>query len=246
VRACLGAFGFGAEFIERPVRVLSGGQRNRLGLLKLMLMQRNFLVLDEPTNHLDLDSVAVLEDALREFEGTLLLVSHDRQLLSRAVSKLLIVAGGHWRLFHGGYEEYVQSLGGAPMWDEIAAFEAARAAKQVALEAKLAAQNRVAASASATKDTAGDGAGAPPSKNTLAKLRRQLEALENEIATLEVDLEEIEQRLGQAHALRPDEIEAASRRHADTKGLLRERYASWDALSEDLEAKQTAARKGSS
>src|SRR5262249_24561142 len=134
-RACLGAFGFGADFVDRPVKVLSGGQRNRLGLLKLMLMQRNFLVLDEPTNHLDLDAVALLEDALLHFEGTLLLVSHDRALLSRAVSRLVIIAGGHTRIFHGGYEDYVQSLGGAPLWDEIAAYEAERAAKQAALTA---------------------------------------------------------------------------------------------------------------
>src|SRR6185503_12731636 len=60
VRTTLGAFGFGAEFVDRPVRALSGGQRSRLGLLKMMLMHRNFLVLDEPTNHLDLDSVGVL------------------------------------------------------------------------------------------------------------------------------------------------------------------------------------------
>jgi ATP-binding cassette subfamily F protein 3 len=245
VRACLGAFGFGADYIERPVRVLSGGQRNRLGLLKLMLMQRNFLVLDEPTNHLDLDSVAVLEDALREFDGTLLMVSHDRQLLSRAVSKLLIVAGGHWRLFHGGYEEYVQSLGGAPLWGEIAAFEAERAAKQVALEARLASANRVAAVAGADAGGAGDGgAAAAPSKNALAKLRKQIDALETEIATLEVDLEELEHQLARAHALRPEEIATASRRHADTQGTLRERYAAWDALTEDLEAKQVAARRG--
>ena len=124
VRTFLGAFGFGSEFVERPVRVLSGGQKNRLGLLKLMLTNRNFLVLDEPTNHLDLDSVGVVEEALRDFEGTLLVVSHDRLLLTRAVRKLVILAGGHARIFHGGYEDYVESLGGAPLWSEIATLEA--------------------------------------------------------------------------------------------------------------------------
>ena len=257
VRACLGAFGFGADFIERPVRVLSGGQRNRLGLLKLMLTQRNFLVLDEPTNHLDLDSVAVLEDALRAFDGTLLLVSHDRQLLSRAVNKLLIVAGGHWRLFHGGYEEYVQSLGGAPLWDQIAAFEADRAAKQAQLEAKLKATAakgggaggghgaRAKAAGGAVGDNGnGDtGTAAAPSKNALAKLRKQIEAVESEIATLEVDVEELELQLAQAHDMRPEDIEQASRRHAAAKSSLREHYATWDALSQDLETKQRALRK---
>jgi ATP-binding cassette, subfamily F, member 3 len=235
VRAWLGAFGFGAEFVDRPVRVLSGGQRSRLGLLKIMLMHRNFLVLDEPTNHLDLDSVGVLEDALREFEGTLLVVSHDRQLLSRAVHKLLIIAGGHTRLFHGGYEEYVNALGGAPLWSEIATMEAERAARQGELV-------RPAAAKRASGRRAGKEAAVQPeaenpraSKNQIARLRKELGALEDEIVSLEVDLEELEQALSQAHTLRPDEIESASRQHAETKKRLQERYAVWDERSEELE-----------
>ena len=238
VRACLGAFGFGEEFVERPVRVLSGGQRNRLGLLKIMLMNRNFLVLDEPTNHLDLDSVAVLEDALRQFEGTLLVVSHDRQLLSRAVHKLLIVAGGHTRLFHGGYEEYVQALGGAPLWSEIAAFEAEHRERQ----GKLVRAVRATSAVDKTNTAGGPGGAATeplkPSKNLLARLRKDLETLEDEIVSLEVDLEELEQTLAMAHTLRPEEIETASRKHGEIKKLLQERYADWDARSEDLERRK--------
>ena len=237
VRSCLGAFGFGAEFVDRPVRVLSGGQRNRLGLLKLVLTNRNFLVLDEPTNHLDLDAVAVLEEALRDFEGTLLMVSHDRLLLSRAVRKLIVIAGGHCRMFHGGYEEYVQSLGGAPLWSEIAAYEAERAARQATLVPAGRAPNGKGArdEAETNASTASSG---PASKNTLARLRKRLDELENDIASLEVDLEELEQALAQAHTLRPEEIEAAARQHADAKKQLDARYADWDTLSQELEAKK--------
>jgi ATP-binding cassette subfamily F protein 3 len=231
VRAWLGAFGFGAEYIERPVRALSGGERNRLGLLKLMLMHRNLLVLDEPTNHLDLDAVATLEDALREYEGTLLVVSHDRQLLSRAVHKLLVLAGGHWRLFHGGYEDYVQSLGGAPLWSEIQSAEAARRAR--------ASKPVVAQPAATPVEPAGSpSTGTKLSKNALAKLRRRLDELEDRIASLEVDLEEVEQVLAGAHELRPEDIAAASRRHLETKKQLQERYREWDQLSEELEARK--------
>ncbi len=248
VRACLGGFGFGADFVDRPVRVLSGGQRNRLGLLKLMLMQRNFLVLDEPTNHLDLDSVALLEDGLRHFDGTLLLVSHDRQLLSRAVTKLLIVAGGHWRLFHGGYEEYVQALGGAPLWSEIAAVEAERTAKQSALAKSRAAAAHAPAAAAAAAAVASAAAGAgdaagPLSKNAFAKLRKQLDAVEDEIASLEVDAEELTEQLAQSHTMRPEDIQTAARRHAENQKKLQERYATWDRLSEEIGAHETAARK---
>jgi ATP-binding cassette subfamily F protein 3 len=197
-------------------------------------MHRNFLVLDEPTNHLDLDSVAVLEDALRNFEGTLLMVSHDRQLLSRAVHKLIVIAGGHCRLFHGGYEEYVRSLGGAPLWSEIATFEAERAAR---VAAQFPGGSAKPAGATATPD-ASPASAAPASKNTLAKLRKRLEELEDVVVSLEVDLEEAEQALAHAHRLRPEEIEAAGRRHAETKKQLAERYAEWDRLSEELEARK--------
>jgi ATP-binding cassette subfamily F protein 3 len=251
VRAALGAFGFGTEYVDRPVRALSGGERNRLGLLKLVLMRKNFLVLDEPTNHLDLDAVAILEESLCDYDGTLLVVSHDRQLLSRAVSKLLVVAGGRTRLFHGGYEEYVRALGGAPLWSEIAAYEAERAAAQARLVAGAAGRGDGAPAGDAPRgaadrdadDAAGSAAAAPAraSKNQLAKLRRQLDELENDIASLEVDLEEIEHQLAQAHTLAPAEIEAAGRRHRDTKARLAEHYASWEALSEDIEAKRGGA-----
>ena len=238
VRATLGAFGFGAEFVERPVRVLSGGQRSRLALLELMLANRNFLVLDEPTNHLDLDSVSVVEEALRDYEGTLLVVSHDRLLLSRAVRKLVILSGGHARLFHGGYEEYVQSLGGAPLWSEIAALEAEHRARQAKLVAPPARDGGAARAAAGRNGESESPAPARPSKNTLAKLRKQLDAIENEIVSLEVDLEELEQALSHAHRLTPEEIEAAARRHGETKSLLAQRYAQWDELSEELEAKK--------
>jgi ATP-binding cassette subfamily F protein 3 len=233
VRANLGAFGFGADFVDRPTRVLSGGQRNRLGLLELMLRQHNFLVLDEPTNHLDLEAVAVVEEALRDFEGTLLMVSHDRQLLSRAVNQLLIVAGGVTRLFHGGYENYVQSLGGAPLWSMITTLEMQRAERK----AQMARAAVPAASPAAATEPI-----APPkaSKNTVAKLRKQVDAIETEIASLEVDLEELEATLSVSHTLRSEEIELASRQHAETKRKLAERYATWDKLSEEIEALRAA------
>ena len=232
VRANLGAFGFGADFVDRPTRVLSGGQRNRLGLLELMLRQHNFLVMDEPTNHLDLEAVGTVEEALREFEGTLLVVSHDRQLLSRAVNQLIIMAGGVVRLFHGGYEEYVQSLGGAPLWSMITTLEMQRAERKAQMA-------RAAAPPVATTNgnaVLAETAAAPrASKNTVAKLRKQIDAVETEIASLEVDLEELEATLSVSHTLRPEEIATASRQHAETKTRLAERYASWDRLSEEIE-----------
>jgi len=233
IRACLGAFGFGAEFVDRAVRVLSGGQRSRLGLLKLMLMQHNFLVLDEPTNHLDLESIDLVESSLRGFDGTLLLVSHDRQLLSRAVDKLLVLVAGETRLFHGGYEEYVQSLQGKPLWSKIERQEAERRRAQESGGGAPVASPLPNASAPAPA-----AAGEPPvSKNVLARLKRELESLEDRIVALEVDIEELESTLAQASKLKADQIQAAARTHAEKKKALAAEYAIWDRLTEEIGSK---------
>jgi ATP-binding cassette subfamily F protein 3 len=236
IRACLGAFGFGAEFVDRPVRVLSGGQRSRLGLLELVLQQHNFLVLDEPTNHLDLDSVEQLEAGLREYDGTLLLVSHDRLLLSRAVDKLLILTGGRTRLFHGGYEEYFESLHGRPLWSEIEVFEAERRRKQE----KQAPVEHGPRPAGADGDGEGsDATGAAEksvSKNTVTRMRRELEQLEDRIVGLEVDVEEIEADLAGCAGMQPEEIEQRGRAHAEKKKALAQLYERWNALAAEIEA----------
>jgi ATP-binding cassette subfamily F protein 3 len=239
VRTVLGAFGFGVDFVDRPVRVLSGGQKSRLGLLKLVLEQHNFLVLDEPTNHLDLDSVGLLEDGLRAFDGTILLVSHDRTLLSRAVRTLIVLTGGRARLFHGGYEEYVSSLGGKPLWSQIEAMEARRTLAQEALPSPTPAARATPAKAATNGDSPADAVEADGKigKNTITRLKKRLEDIETEIASLEVDVEEIEAMLADPASASPVELQEASRKYAETKKALDTRYAAWEETSNELEYK---------
>jgi len=89
VRDILGSFLFRGDDVEKRVKVLSGGERNRLALAKLLLMPFNVLIMDEPTNHLDIDSKNVLKEALRKFEGTLILISHDRDFLQGLSDRVL-------------------------------------------------------------------------------------------------------------------------------------------------------------
>jgi len=111
LRGLLGAFLFQGDDVHKPVRVLSGGEKSRLALAKLLLRPANFLILDEPTNHLDMASQDVLLDALRHYGGTLLVVSHDRFFLDRLVNRVLELENGHMRSWPGTLSDYLEKKG---------------------------------------------------------------------------------------------------------------------------------------
>lgn len=104
----LGAFMFGGEASEKKVKVLSGGERSRLAMIKLLLEPVNLLILDEPTNHLDMASKDVLKEAIRSFDGTAIVVSHDREFLDGLVSKIYEFGGGRVREYIGGIYDWIQ------------------------------------------------------------------------------------------------------------------------------------------
>lgn len=106
VRNLLGAFLFEGEDVFKSIRSLSGGERARVAILKLILSKSNLLLLDEPTNHLDIDSKEVLEDALKEYEGTLLTISHDRYFLNTVVDRILVLKPNGIEEYLGNYEYY--------------------------------------------------------------------------------------------------------------------------------------------
>jgi ATP-binding cassette subfamily F protein 3 len=106
--ALLGRFLFSYQQVRQPVRTLSGGERSRLVLLLLMLGNSNCLVLDEPTNHLDIDSAEVLEAALEDYEGTVVVVSHDRYFLDRIADRIVEVRRRRVTSYDGGYSAWVE------------------------------------------------------------------------------------------------------------------------------------------
>jgi ATP-binding cassette subfamily F protein 3 len=107
IRNILGGFLFSGDDIYKRVSVLSGGERNRLALAKMLLNPSNVLLLDEPTNHLDLDSKEVLLEALADYGGTLIFVSHDRYFVDRLANKVVDVGGGEAMVYPGGYEDFL-------------------------------------------------------------------------------------------------------------------------------------------
>lgn len=174
VRDILGAFLFSGESVEKKVSVLSGGERNRLALAKLLLKPFNVLVMDEPTNHLDIQSKEILKRALQNFDGTLILVSHDREFLDGLVNKVFDFRDGKVTEFLGGITEYLTERK-AQGFREIEKVDTIRKpsedekpAKQLSQE-EIKEQKRI--------------------KNKLGKIEEEIESLEAQIAELEKKFE---------------------------------------------------------
>ena len=108
IRDILGAFMFGGEASDKKVKVLSGGERTRLAMIKLLLEPVNFPILDEPTNHLDMRSKDVLKEAIRDFDGTVIIVSHDRDFLDGLATKVYEFGGGLVKEHLGGIYDFLQ------------------------------------------------------------------------------------------------------------------------------------------
>ena len=109
IRNILGGFLFSGDDVDKPVRVLSGGERTRLAVARMLLRPSNTLLLDEPTNHLDLDSKDVLLEALEDFGGTLIFVSHDRYFVDKLATKVIEIGDGQALIYPGNYEELLWS-----------------------------------------------------------------------------------------------------------------------------------------
>ena len=108
IRNCLASFLFTGEDVFKKIGDLSGGERGRVSLAKLMLSEANFLILDEPTNHLDIDSKEILEDALNDYTGTVLYVSHDRYFINRTASRILDLEYNTLTNYYGNYDYYLE------------------------------------------------------------------------------------------------------------------------------------------
>jgi ATP-binding cassette subfamily F protein 3 len=174
IQGHLGRFGFSGDEVQRRADKLSGGEQARVALAMMMLSRANFLLLDEPTNHLDIESVEALEDALAEYEGTVLLVSHDRALLDALASRVWILHDQHITDFHGSFAE----------WEEQS--RERRHAADVAL-AEQDALRRV----REKKTTQRRQASADEARESLREARLRVEEAEGEIAALEERVSEL-------------------------------------------------------
>ena len=221
IRDILGAFMFGGEASDRKVKFLSGGERTRLAMIKLLLEPVNLLILDEPTNHLDMRSKDVLKEAIRDFDGTVIVVSHDRQFLDGLVSRVYAFGNGVVREHIGGIYDWLDKL------------EAAQAPESLAV------------SSQATRQTAASAPQQPPqpegalnyaaqkaAARQQKKLEKALKDAEENVAQLEAAIQILEAKMctpeGGADM-------ALYEKHTQLKKQLAEAEAEWERAMEALE-----------
>jgi ATP-binding cassette, subfamily F, member 3 len=192
IRNILGGFLFSGDDVDKPVRVLSGGERTRLAVARMLLRPSNLLLLDEPTNHLDLESKDVLLEALEDFGGTLIFVSHDRYFVDKLATKVVGIGHGQAQLYPGTYEEFLWSR---KQREEAAAAEsvAVKPAKTIpaAKRASAVAETSTAPAVSYEARKRLD-AEARRAKKAADSRRKRIEELEARIADREQAIKEIE------------------------------------------------------
>lgn len=178
IRNRLGAFLFSGDDVKKSVSMLSGGERARLLLAKLSMQNNNFLILDEPTNHLDIDSKEVLEDALIDFDGTLLFVSHDRYFINRVATKVLEISEEGSTLYLGDYDYYLEKKAEL---EELARMKEEEAQEKTTVVVE--------------KSPANDYQAQKANQKELRKLTRRITEIENQLEEIEAREEEINQTM---------------------------------------------------
>ncbi len=223
LRTLLGCFLFSEDDVFKPIGVLSGGERNRYALARLLLRPSNFLLLDEPTNHLDLRAKDVLLEALQQYEGTLVFVSHDRYFIDRLATRIFEVGGGRIEIYQGNYEAY--------LWH-----------RQQAAQAGEPAGATVADNAPAAPAPCEEPAGAPRPRRInpirLRQMRERFEELEEEIARLEAEIAETERAL--AVYVSAEQMRELHERWKAQKSRLEEALAEWEQLGQAVEQAEGA------
>jgi ATP-binding cassette subfamily F protein 3 len=249
LRAILGAFLFSEDDVDKPVAVLSGGEKSRLALAKMLLRPANLLCLDEPTNHLDVTAREVLEEALEGFDGTMLFISHDRYFINRLATKVVEVRGGRLWDFAGDYDYYLEKRAeeGEPRAEgrepriegrvperQRGAPKAERAErrgpgsesdKAATAKPRTRAKRRAEAEARQQKSRA------------IAPLKARLKELESEIAAIEARIRDLDDRMADPDLYREGErAREVARQRKSLEEQAASLYGKWEELAMRLES----------
>ncbi|MFN0032862.1 MAG: ABC-F family ATP-binding cassette domain-containing protein [Flavobacteriales bacterium] len=219
VRSLLGAFLFSGDDVDKKVKVLSGGEKARLSFCKLLLQPYNFLVLDEPTNHLDLASKEVLKQALMKYDGTMLVVSHDRDFLNGLCDTVYEIKQDRLRVFTGDVKDFLKEKRA----ESIAEFERNK-------------QQRTVPTVQSAPKAALNNAELKELEKQKKKLQTQLQRCEQEIAVVETELSQMDEAVASLDYSDTELSKTTLDKYAETKSKLDEAYSRWEQWSSQLES----------
>lgn len=240
IRDILGAFMFGGEASDKKVKVLSGGERTRLAMIRLLLQPVNLLILDEPTNHLDMASKDVLKQAIKDFDGTVIVVSHDREFLDGLVEKVYEFGDGKVRECLGGIYEFLEKK----KLDSLAQLEVAKPSSPASTPAKAREQSKVDADKPIARTE--DSPVAPrlsyaeqrERDKALRRARKKVEEAEKDVAMREQEIKDLETRMSSGESLSDEDYAL----HASLTKQLENAMSLWELASMDYDELQSATR----
>lgn len=213
IRSVLGGFLFSGEDVEKTIPLLSGGEKARVALAKLSMNKENFLILDEPTNHLDIDNKEVLENALIDYQGTILFVSHDRYFINRIANKVIELSPEGSKLYLGDYDYYLEKK---KEEEEIAELQA-KEIEPVEAPKKRFYQDK-------------------EQQKLIRSLKRKIETIEENLSLLDEKIAELETQMSQPAVLNDHvQLLALTNELEAKKAEQEEQLASWEELSLELE-----------
>ena len=226
IRDILGAFMFGGEASEKKVAVLSGGERTRLAMIRLLLEPVNLLILDEPTNHLDMKSKDVLKQAIKDFNGTAIIVSHDRDFLDGLVEKVYEFGNGKVKEHLGGIYDFLQ----AKNMESLRELEAASSEPQHSIVKSTQSDTKNNLAPSAKETARMTYAEKKEYEKLIRKAEKKVKEAETEIAGIEVEIKNIEDKLSAGE----NDAELYSK-HAELQKKMENAMSLWELASMELE-----------
>jgi ATP-binding cassette subfamily F protein 3 len=229
LRTILGSFLFQGDDVFKKVSVLSGGEKSRVALAKMLLQPSNFLIMDEPTNHLDMRSKKVLQEALQNFEGSFIIVSHDRSFLDPIVNKVLEFSEGSVKTYLGSISDYLFKK-------KIERETAAQQSRPLPSNNSKSSISNPQPHLSPFKQTKQQEAGRRKELNRKVQpLRKEIEILENEVQGLEKQKAQLETTLADPELYkRGDEAKSATQEYKEIQRLLEDKYVKWNMLTEEV------------
>jgi len=226
VRNILGCFMFSGDEVDKPIKVLSGGEKSRVALAKTLLSEANFLLLDEPTNHLDIPSIQILVESLNQYPGTYVVVSHDRFFLQKIANKIWYIDNQQIKIYPGTYDE----------------FETWYARQQEMQTSKLSSTTTSTTERNASEQSPRSGASTQryeqqkKVKNRIKKVYQEIATTESQIAQLENQISELEIEMALPEvAVNFDQLQKLQERHGAVQQQLQNANTQWEELALELE-----------